>query len=263
MRLNTGWTGDVIIFHKTFLFARIYQYSCDIFPCRVIALISGALLSCAVKRRMITACPVAFGETDVKGRVMSVLNYKKPSFWILCTTVIAGVAVAAGFLTDPMPAQASGTARMAPELYTDYIGDAPAVAAIAQGLPYPKDYSYASIELQTEKEPYELKIYLNGDGKLEENSFDDCFELAKERIGNLGILTFISNDTQEILAMYSKAEKESGISVEYETNSYDTGESISIIGGADGPTSIFLAGKLGGGSEEETGLKELLQTLMK
>lgn len=31
----------------------------------------------------------------------------------------------------------------------------------------------------------------------------------------------------------------------------DDGTSISIIGGADGPTSIFLAGKLGGDSEEQ------------
>ena len=33
----------------------------------------------------------------------------------------------------------------------------------------------------------------------------------------------------------------------------DEGTSISIIGGADGPTSIFLAGKLGGDSEEPVG----------
>lgn len=32
----------------------------------------------------------------------------------------------------------------------------------------------------------------------------------------------------------------------------ENGASFSIIGGADGPTSVFIAGKLGGGNEKET-----------
>ena len=37
---------------------------------------SEALLNCSVNRRLISACPVAFGELNVKNRVKSVLNYK-------------------------------------------------------------------------------------------------------------------------------------------------------------------------------------------
>ncbi len=62
---------------------------------------SQALLVCASQRRMITACPVAFGETDVKGRVKKVLNYKKPALWIVCISVIACIIVAICFLTNP------------------------------------------------------------------------------------------------------------------------------------------------------------------
>lgn len=62
---------------------------------------SEALLSCAVHRRMITACPVAFGETDVKGRVKKVLNYKKPAFWIICLAVVLCIVAAVCLLTDP------------------------------------------------------------------------------------------------------------------------------------------------------------------
>ena len=62
---------------------------------------SEALLSCAVSRRMITACPVAFGETDVKGRIKNVLNYRKPAFWIVCLTVILCIGAAVCLLTDP------------------------------------------------------------------------------------------------------------------------------------------------------------------
>ena len=60
-----------------------------------------ALLDCAAKRRMITACPVAFGEVSVKERVKSVLNYKKPSFWIIIIALLAGVVVSVCFFTNP------------------------------------------------------------------------------------------------------------------------------------------------------------------
>jgi len=63
---------------------------------------SQALLTCSVNRRMIAACPLAFGEVGVKYRVKSVLNYKKPAFWIIIVAVVACVAVAVCFLTNPL-----------------------------------------------------------------------------------------------------------------------------------------------------------------
>ncbi|MBQ8260070.1 MAG: M56 family metallopeptidase [Clostridia bacterium] len=63
---------------------------------------SEALLSCSVNRRMISACPLAFGEVGVKDRVKSVLNYKKPAFWIIMIAILACVSVAVCFLTDPI-----------------------------------------------------------------------------------------------------------------------------------------------------------------
>lgn len=62
---------------------------------------SQALLTCSVNRRMIAACPLAFGEVGVKDRVRSVLNYKKPAFWIIVVAIITSVAVAVCFLTNP------------------------------------------------------------------------------------------------------------------------------------------------------------------
>lgn len=60
-----------------------------------------ALVTCSVNRRMIAACPLAFGEVGVKERVKSVMNYKKPAFWIVVVAVIACVVIAVCFLTDP------------------------------------------------------------------------------------------------------------------------------------------------------------------
>ena len=62
---------------------------------------SEALLNCSVPRRMIAACPLAFGEVGVKERVKSVLNYKKPGFWIVAIAVVMCVIAAVCFLTDP------------------------------------------------------------------------------------------------------------------------------------------------------------------
>ena len=62
---------------------------------------SDALINCSVPRKMISACPLAFGEVGVKGRVKSVLNYKKPAFWIIVVAVVACIALSVGFLTNP------------------------------------------------------------------------------------------------------------------------------------------------------------------
>lgn len=60
-----------------------------------------ALVACSVNRRSIAACPLAFGEVGVKERVKSVMNYKKPAFWIIVAAIVACVAVAVCFLTNP------------------------------------------------------------------------------------------------------------------------------------------------------------------
>ncbi|MBQ6932227.1 MAG: M56 family metallopeptidase, partial [Clostridia bacterium] len=62
---------------------------------------SQALLTCSVNRRSVAACPLAFGEVSVKDRVKSALSYKKPAFWIIVVAVVASVAVAVCFLTNP------------------------------------------------------------------------------------------------------------------------------------------------------------------
>ncbi len=62
---------------------------------------SEALLTCSMPRRSIAACPLAFGEVGVKTRIKSVLNYKKPAFWLLAAAVVVCAAVTVFFLTDP------------------------------------------------------------------------------------------------------------------------------------------------------------------
>ena len=62
---------------------------------------SKVLLSCAGQRSLIMVCPLAFGEVGVKERVKSVLNYKKPTLWIMIATVAVLVILVVCFLTNP------------------------------------------------------------------------------------------------------------------------------------------------------------------
>jgi len=62
---------------------------------------SAALLRCSTNRAHYAACPVAFGEISVKYRIKSILNYRKPGFWISLLAVVAFVFVAVCFMTNP------------------------------------------------------------------------------------------------------------------------------------------------------------------
>ena len=62
---------------------------------------SSALLACSVPRRMLAACPLAFGEVGVGARVKNALRYKKPAFWAVAASVAVCAVVAVCFLTNP------------------------------------------------------------------------------------------------------------------------------------------------------------------
>ena len=68
---------------------------------------STALLECSVQRRLVTICPLAFGEVGVKERVKNVLNYKKPAVWLIVAAVIACAVVTVCFATNPVTAEPS------------------------------------------------------------------------------------------------------------------------------------------------------------
>lgn len=64
---------------------------------------STALLSLASGRKIIGGSPLAFGESDTKGRIKNVLHYKKPSFWIVAAAIALVIAVSIGLLANPRP----------------------------------------------------------------------------------------------------------------------------------------------------------------
>lgn len=66
---------------------------------------SEALLSCSLHRKLIMTCPVAFGSVSVKNRIKKIVQYKKPSFWILLASIAACLVAAVCFLTNPKPCE--------------------------------------------------------------------------------------------------------------------------------------------------------------
>lgn len=59
------------------------------------------LLRYSVSRSGLGACPLAFGEVDVKQRIKSVLRYQKPMRWVAVAAVVLCIVMVLCFLTEP------------------------------------------------------------------------------------------------------------------------------------------------------------------
>ena len=160
------------------LFCRDIEAACDEKVVRELgegckAAYSRALLACSVPRKLITACPLAFGETGVKSRIKSVLNYKKPAFWLVLAAVLVSAAVAVCFLTDPKredPAQNPPAAEEAD-------AQAPAQSIDASSAPEP------AIDEQAGLDP---DFFTGTDGYGESVTVQALFTAATEAGGNWG-----------------------------------------------------------------------------
>ena len=103
-----------LVWLSYYLLCRDIEMACDERVVRFMELedrkrYSAALLHCSTNKAHYTACPVAFGEVNVKQRILGVLNYRKPGFWISLVSVIAIVFVAVCLLTTPKEEAPQGT----------------------------------------------------------------------------------------------------------------------------------------------------------
>lgn len=76
---------------------------------------SGVLLDCSIKRRTFMLCPLAFGEVGVKERIKSVLNYKKPAFWLIIIFAVLCVVVSLCLFTSPKKSVSDEPDKVVPE----------------------------------------------------------------------------------------------------------------------------------------------------
>ena len=119
-------------FHPLFwlaflLYSRDIELACDEFVLRQLGPsakkpYSNALLKCSVTHSAVTPCPLAFGESDVKTRILSILRYRKPTRWMLLVSGLACLVLALCFLTDPPDTAA---ANLPPKYSDDAEADDP------------------------------------------------------------------------------------------------------------------------------------------
>ena len=89
---------------------------------------------------------------------------------------------------------------------TDYVGDAPNVVNIVSHQEYPKEYSYDSIEIQSETEPFGLTVFLKGESTVSklEDKLQSNADITFDLIGNLGTITYKNADSKEIIVSYER-----------------------------------------------------------
>lgn len=106
MILSVYWFNP-IIWLAYILFCRDIEFICDErvvknFNSHQKADYSQALLSLSTNKKVISVSPIAFGEEGVKHRIKSVLNYKKPAFWIVIIAIVICAVTAICLLTNPV-----------------------------------------------------------------------------------------------------------------------------------------------------------------
>ena len=159
---------------------------------------SDALINCSVSRRVVAACPLAFGETGLKGRIKSVLGYRKPTLWIIIVAVISCIVVAVCFLTNPK----SELKESNPELDE----------AVSQAIFYiNSQYDYhdeciteGHIVYGVEEKGSEVKVYLTE--KLATFGFKNGYFMAKSGHFIPAVFTFEKTDDKYNLINYEYAE---------------------------------------------------------
>ena len=112
------------------LFCDDLEASCDERAIRAlerekIAIYGEALLRLGTRKMAFSGGPLAFGEHCTKERIVNVLNYKKPAFWIVILAVLAAVITAIALLTNPIvrPRQAVEPSIKEVELFQTQASD--------------------------------------------------------------------------------------------------------------------------------------------
>ena len=169
--LSIHWFNP-LVWHAFMLMGTDMELSCDE---RVLKQLNNedikkayanSLLSFATERHNFTGSPLAFGEGNVRGRIINVLNYRKPVFWVVVVSIIVVVAISIGLGSNPKNTQqefgnVTREIASAKELWkarTKYIGDNSAVGNLIGLLPIPEGLQFEHFKLHTTERPYVVEI---------------------------------------------------------------------------------------------------------
>ena len=173
-----------------------------------------------VTRRLLNACPVAFGEVNVKKRIKAVVDFKRPAAWAIALALISSVTVGAAFLTDDVansnageeaaPAQAVSLTEKEwlPELTTaDFTDENGIVRWPAELLPagVPDPTSYIDEINLVEKMGDEVHVIFTGKvtvADMDNKDYEDPYGLFLAELSENGFVYY--NDFNGTCGMAAK-----------------------------------------------------------
>lgn len=113
------------------------------------------------------------------------------------------------------------------EYKTKYVGDNSKVINILSNLKYPKETSYNSVQILSEKEPYGILVKLNIDsGKIpEKNEFLKNSAVLFALIENLSFVKYEDVSNNKIIAEFTRDEIDNYLKAEVNKNAKEIGSS--------------------------------------
>ena len=206
---------------------------------------SQALLTCSVNRRTVAACPLAFGEVNVKDRIKSVLHYRKPAFWVIALAITASIAVAVCFLTNPPSNRLKNLTGTLENIHTLWTSDGntyDSIGAVSQDLLE----DLAEIKISH----YELSLSRSEDRDKTHTLVLQTKQDAEPTAASYlkGLYIHFSADFQSVWIndgvkptfSYKIINPKKAKTVYEYIEHYNV--STSVIGGADRPTNIIVSG---------------------
>ena len=108
---------------------------------------------------------------------------------------------------------------------TKYVGDNSKVINILSNLKYPKETSYNSVQILSEKEPYEILVKLNiNSGKIpEKNDFLKNTVVMFALIENLSFVKYTNVSDDKIIAEFTRDEIDNYLKAEVNKNTKEIG----------------------------------------
>ena len=111
------------------------------------------------------------------------------------------------------------------EYKTKYVGDNSKVINILSNLKYPKEASYNSVQILSEKEPYGILVKLNiNSGKIpEKNEFLKNSAVLFALIENLSFVKYVNVSDNKVVAEFTRNEVDNYLKAEVNKNTKEIG----------------------------------------
>ena len=111
------------------------------------------------------------------------------------------------------------------EYKTKYVGDNSKVINILSNLKYPKEASYNSVQILSEKEPYGIlvKLNVNSDKIPEKNDFLKNTAIMFALIENLSFVKYVNVSDNKVVAEFTRNEVDNYLKAEVNKNTKEIG----------------------------------------